>query len=413
MAKPQSMQRDRIGRQRMGWPVLAAALAGWAVSASAQDAGGQRLVLGVETRLQSSSNPSLTLPGGPREAQFSTRLSFGYVTETRLARLALDGSVRLRLRETGRNGIVSPQLNLSYGREVAGARLAATLFRRESDLSEDRGFDQFGATSGTRTDTGGTLDLRWGEDRRIGFGLTGSLTDSRFRNAPGEVDRRQSSLGGDIRLGLSDIADLTLGVTRSRFAPVGGVTRITTSYQAGLAFQRPDGELRLTTGLDDTPDGQRRRLLASRSLALPGGGALSARIGATTGTSGGTRMVGGLGYERELPAGRLTADLDRSITSSSETDAEQQITRAALGLSRELTPLTRISLNLGLAESRSTATGIATRNATFDVTLGYLMTEDWTLDLGYRHRQERQAGGPAARDNMIFLGLRRDFETRF
>lgn len=379
----------------------------------AQDGGGVALTFGLDTRVVYRTNPDLT-PGnsGSGTTESNTRLTFGLVSATPQATFTLDAATRLRYgaRVTnGQTGLADPSFRIGYARSSAAASFEASASLTRVDLAQDSTVDEFEGANGTRTTRGADLALRWGEDRRVGFGLTGALRDVTYTDAPGEVDYQRLTLGASMRLDLSEVTALTIGLTEARYDPATGDTRDTTGLNATLSLARPNGAFTLTAGADDTPEGTRARFSLGRSIELPTG-SLSAEIGVTRGTSGGAALTGALGYAQELPNGQLTANLSRSVQSSEDADTETRVTRASIGYSRGLGDRTRLSLDMGLAESRETATDTRTRNGNAGATVSYDLGQDWVLDGGVRYRLREETGLERARDTSVFLGLRKTVE---
>lgn len=396
---------------------LPAALAAQqAAEAGAGDAGGGiRLTFGFDTRVESHTNSGLAASGGRDTREYDSRLSFGFLTETRTSRLALDAALRARGNlggDGGANDVVNPDLTLSYARQGAGSSLDTQAFLRETDLGRDNTLEDFDGNQGTRRDTGGSITLRWGDDAPVGFGVNASYTDSNFSDGAGQPDRTRLRYGATLRLDLTQATRLTLGLTQSRFDAADDSPRDTTTLDAGLAFDRPQGALTLDLRLEDTPEGTRSSVTAGQTFEMPDG-QLTARLGLTRGTSGATRVTGGLTYAHDLPRGQLTADLARDVTSGAEDDGERRITRASLGLTQALTPRTTLLLDLGLSESRATGGDATTQNGNASATLRYDLAQDWNLDVGVSHRLRDTDTTDTARDTSVFLGLSRNFEVRY
>jgi hypothetical protein len=402
---------------------LAAGLAGGLVLAgipvAAQDGGGLRVTWGIDNRQFLHSNATLT-PGGEDESfETNTRLSFGLSSVTPESYFTVDGGARLRYLKfldggdsTLKNGLVSPDIRLSWGRGSAAARIDATAFWRETDLPQDRGLDDFDSLDGQRQDAGGTLAYRWGEDRRWGFGLRASVLDTRFIDAPGEVDRQRAQLGADLRLDLSEATVLTFGLTRNRFDEVGEDPRYSTRASADLSIARPNGSFVIGASADNTLEGTRTGLSFGRSLDLPTG-SLAARLGVTRGTDGDLSLTGTLDWSHALPNGQITASLSRGVLSDETTDSETRTTRVSLGLTRELSPRAVLTADFGFAESVDTETGDVTRNGAAGVMVSYDVGQDWLLDAGIRHRMREDPDTERAADNAVFVGLRKSFERQY
>lgn len=402
---------------------VALVLAGLPVAAqdsgTAEGAGGLRFTWGIDSRQFLHTNATLT-PGGEDESfETNTRLSFGLSSVTPDSYFTLDAGGRLRFIElldggesTLKDGFVTPDLRLSWGRSSAAARIDTNVFWRETDLAQDRGLDDFDTLEGQRQDWGGTIAYRWGEDRRWGIGLRASVIDSNFIEAPGETDRRRTLVGTDLRLDLTEAMTLTFDVAHSRFEEEGEAARESTRVTADLAIARPDGSYVIGASVDNTPEGTRTGLTFGRSLDLPRG-SVSVRLGATRGVNGNISLTGTLDWTHALPNGQITASLSRGVAAGADTDTETETSRVSLGLTRELTPRAVLTADFGFAESRDTGTGDVTRNGSAGVMVSYDIGQDWLLDAGIRHRLRDDPDTARAADNAVFLGLRKTFERQF
>lgn len=385
----------------------------------AQDApGGRQITFGIDSRLIAQQNANLAPGGKVRTAESNTRLSLGLRSETPASFVALDASGRLRFvgrvgsGATGqRNALTDPSITLSFGSEAAASSIAGSAFLRETDLSQDATIDPFLPPVGTQRRVGGNLSYRWGENRRVSFGLSAGFADTTYRDAPGQTDNRRLDLGGDVRLDLTEVAQLTFGVSRSGFAPAGGAARETAAFTTDLVIDRPRGPVTISAAVTDTPDGTRTALSVGRRLELPDG-IIAAKVGVTRGVTGKFGVTGELGYSRDLPDGRISLALSRSVLAN-EDDAEVTQTRASLGFGRELTDRTRLLVELGLGESRASGTGTDIRSGTFAVILSQDLDTNWALDAGYQLRARRVTGQASATNGAIFIGLRRQFVATY
>ncbi len=414
----------RAARRKTGLG-LAAGLAGGLVLAgipvAAQDGetGGLRITWGIDNRQFLHSNGTLTPGGDDKSFETNTRLSFGLSSVTPESYFTVDGGARLRyikFLDGGDNvlkdGLVNPDIRLSWGRSSAAARIDATAFWNEVDLAQDRDIDDFDSLTGKRQESGGTLSYRWGEDRRWGFGLNAAVRDTNFIDAPGETDWQRAQLGADLRLDLSEAMTLTFGLVRNRFEEEGEDPSYSTRASANLSIARPNGSFVIGANADYTDEGTRTGLSFGRSLDLPSG-SLGVRLGVTRGVDGDLSTIGSLDWAHVMPNGQVTASLSRGVTSGETTDSETRTTRVNLGLTQNLTPRAILTADFGFAESVDTATGDVTRNGAAGIMVSYDVGQDWLLDAGIRHRMREDPDTARAADNAVFLGLRRTFERQY
>jgi hypothetical protein len=412
-ARSQAGARQDRGRRR--GLALGAALAAIPVVLLAQEdgGGGVRLAFTVDGRLESHSNADFTPGGSEPSIEAVARLGFGAVSETRASRLAFDAGGELRYVLDGpediAEGFVNPDLRLSYGRTSADAAFDADLFWRERDLATDREFDDFDTASGERREIGGGVALRWGETRRVGYGLSADYIDTTYTD-PDENDFTRTTLGGTMRLDLNPATALTFGLTGSRLDSEDDEDDGTTvGLDTGLSFARPDGTLTFGLSFDDDDDGLRTGFDVGRSFERPAGG-YGYRLGVTRDVDGELRLTGGLNVAQDLPRGRLTADLSREIGTASDSNSERLITLFSVGLTQELTPLTSLSLTGAYGESLDPSDDSFTRNFDAGATLSHQLTQDWLVDAGVSYSAENTDDAPQAEDTTVFIGVRRTFE---
>lgn len=400
----------------VGLPLVAGL---WLGPVRAQE-GGVLLTLGVAQRFEASDNADLNDPSDGNSQLSTTQLSFGFVSETRISRLALEASGGLRTT----NGLTSPQISLAYDRSVAEASLSLRAALSESDITDNNTIDlTFPTADDALADASGAgkqriqsldaaLNLR--EDAPLSFALTAGLTDVNYIDTtdPALVNNRRTRAGITASLALSEVATANLGLRYATYEEdtPGATQRVTKGFDAGVDIERTNGVVSANFSVDDTPEGTLSSLSFGRSFDMPVG-SLSADIGAARGVNGDTILTGGLGYSRELPLGQITARLRRDVVAGSD-DTQREIAAMSLGYSQELTPLSSLSLNMNYSDSQQANTDDTTTNTNVGITYTRMLTEDWGLDIGYNKGQRRQTGttNSDARSNTIFLELSRDFE---
>lgn len=101
----------------------------------------------------------------------------------------------------------------------------------------------------------------------------------------------------------------------------------------------------------------------------------------------------------------------QNITSNAS-KTETRLTRLGVGYSRDFSPLLSGSFNMGLQDSRDTASSIATRSADLSIGLRYAVTEDWGLNFSATHRIRDKDGTARANGTILTLSVSRNFEYR-
>ncbi len=412
-----------------------------------------QLSFGIQLSTSAEDNRDLDPDSAGTSTDAQVRLSLGLLSETPVDRLALGFSGALRKTDapggtSQSDGFVDPGLSLSYGRSSAGASLELSASLRESELTRNQldltpldGGTPDGTVVGENSSAAGTLDaaaldlvtgtatrrktnveasLNWGEDSMLGFGTFARVETTTYRdgtaNGLGNTaleDSRRRTLGASARLDLDQSRRLDLGVTWSDFDQDSlAEPRDTVSMNATLTQDRPLGSLSFGLGATRTEDGERFSAFVGRSLALPLG-QISGQIGLSSSARGETYLSGGLNMRRDLPRGALSLSLSRAVSSSDTEDAERLSTRASLGLTQELTPLSQIRFGLNLSKAEETGTGLQSVGGDIGATFSHELPSDWVLATGYSHRVLDEDNQDIARSNRVFLELRRTFVTRF
>ena len=422
----------------LGQTVVAAALglaAGSVVLATgmafAQDdtATGPRLTFGINQGLEVSTNAALNPDPAGQTVLATTGLSFGLRDETARMAFALDASTGLRIVDGPNTAgtettLADPQVTLAYSRLGATSRFDLTAGYQVIDIAFLRPLAEFtnpdGTVtlppdfndlqgSGTRESLSFDVQLTLREDAPFGLVLAAGVTDLRYADVtdPDLTDSTRSYASVTARLNLTEVTTATVGLSYSQFSDAGGISD-TVGLQTGLTINRPDGALRFSLALADEADGTQLSFGVGRDFDLPSG-ALSFDLGAVRGTDGTVNLTGAVQLTQTFAQGTASASLSQGLTSGSG-DAEELRTVLALGLSRDLTPLSSLDLGLTWVMSEDTATGLGVDSATLSASLGYALGPDWSLNTGYRYETRDEDGVGPAQNHVLFVGLQRDFE---
>lgn len=426
------MEKSLIARTTLlGAFPIAGLLAFAPLSGGAQDSGGVQLTFGVEQRFETNDNLGLDVVSAGTTSQATTRLSFGLLTETRSSSLEFNTSASLRVANgpdfSGTEvALADPRMSLAYSRSTANAKLDVNARLRQTDVEFLRSLEEFiddkgeivlpEDTTGTGTQISHGLDvaLTWGEEAPLGFGLSAGISGINYIDTTSAslFDSRRSRAGASVRLTLTPVTEANVSLRFSTYDDEDPMTsrRDTLSFGAGLTHTLPRGRLTSRLTADDTEDGTRLGLSFGRDFDLPDG-ALQASMGATRGASGETNLTGSLKLRKELPQGAITAELRRSVSAGSD-DSEQLATALLLGYSQDLTPLSSLNLDLSYVQREPTGAGASITDGTVSATYRRAVTEDWNMDVGYRHRVRDEDGVGRARSNSVFMVLKRDFSIR-
>lgn len=411
--------------------VLAVPAGVQAQSAAGTETGGIQLTFGVTFRLEAQDNRGLSSTDEQSSFEAASILSFGLLSETRAQRFTLDVTGSLRALNTdldvaNANGFVEPSVALSYDISNASSRFSISAQMNESDLSDsgtvldDDGFEIISDGTAVRRATRLETSYDWGDDRRFGFGVFARYLATDYRggtvqDTAGDSvnDSERTTLGARARFDLSEAATLTSTLSFQDFEEDGVAgSRETVSLDNTLTIDRPLGAVNFNLGITDTEEGQRYATSIGRSYETPRG-IFSGALGATRAASGGTFLTANLNYTHPLPRGALSFGLGRTVSSSNDDDSERLNTNLSFGYNQDLTPVSRISLNMSWSEAETTSTGLSTTSTTLGATYSHELTQDWGLNVGYRHRIRDDDTSGRASNNTIFLEMSRAFVTRF
>lgn len=389
----------------------------------AQESGGVVLNFGIDEALRYESNPGLASPSAKSRVTSRTQLNFGAVSETRNQRLAFATQGTVVAGQARYKGLADPSASLSYQIESAASllNLSASLRRREVDAldfftsSDDLGDVVVTTASGSGTQQlvsyGGKVEF--GRDATIGGSVSLNRTETDYSGTtdPSLIDSTRDTARLGLRFDLTKATRLTANASTSRLNEVGLATSRTNSLGLGLENDRPNGTIDTNLTVTDTAAGQRQSLSFGRSLDLPRGN-LTARLGLSTQTnSSSTALVGSLGWQEELPNGKLSLSLSRTVTGDAS-DSETRLTRIGVGYSRDFTPRVSGSFNMGLQDSRDTATDQSTRTADLSANLRYALTEDWGLNFGATQRIRDKDSSARTDSTILNISIGRNFEVR-
>ena len=395
----------------------------------AQEGGGLTMRFGFDQGLESTDNVDLVVNAPQRRSTATTRLSFGLSSETRSSKLDFDASAALRAFTGPANGtdrgLTDPQISFRYTRSAAASNLELDGALTEGDIANSDATSIFDPDSGDLIDTSDETGsgkkrsydlnarLNLAQDAPLSYSLSGGISATEYSNASNTslADSQRQRAGITARLALNEVTSATLGLRYASFDEdtPGSTRRITTGFDAGLSFQRQDGALSADFGADHTPDGTRLRLSFGRSYDLPRG-AFSAKIGVTRGASGTSDLTGAITYRKDLSRSQFDISLRRELAAGSN-DTERRVTALTLGYSQELTPLSGLRLNLDYSDSAETGSD-ATTTSSLSASYNHQLTEDWGLNLGYRHQRRDETSIGKANSNTVFMNLSRNFNYR-
>ena len=439
---------DKVGfvTRRPRTLALCAATLGLATVGSvpgrAQETGGRLLTFGIEQRLEASNNRALAADPAGGTFTSDTNLSFALSSNTQVQSLALDGRLALRLaagEDTGDTGFTA--VSYTHLRACRGVNssfgLSATYLQGEVaflspldflnlpdgtvdedgnpipiEIGDDDLVDLADLTGeGTRRDASISARLALGEERPLGFNLAGRVATTDYSDiTSGDLsDSTRAGLDAGVRLSVAPAVTVSIDFGVSTIDTEGEARRDTRSFDGGLSFARPRGDINLNAGLTDTDEGTRTSLNFGRSFDLPRG-SLSFSLGTTLTADGGTQLTGSLTGSRELAQGDVSGSLRRNVTTA--TDGETVVTALSADYSRALTSRVGLSLDTGVVLTDETETGETGQSAQASAQLNFALARDWSLGTGASYRRRESSDNEGADETSVFVTLGRSFAFR-
>ena len=432
------------------------------VACAQEESGGLVTRFEITQSLRSHSNLRLEEDPAGSTLRADTAFRFGLSSETRRDRLSFDLGFVLRAEDDpspeSTSGLVDPSLAFAYVREVGLNRLTLTFDAARSELDgtnlifdPDLGGFSLITDTGTRLSYGFGALLELGTEGPFGFDIDLRSRSNDFSDTtnPGLFDRRTDSVELRTRLAFSPVLTGTGKLFLSRFSTddVETQDRDTTALTLGLTYRLdPVTELSATLGgrriVEEGQDTQEsvegslrwqrefsrglfgvelgRELTAGGKLTRMGidrrfdfrTGTLALELGAVKVENDDTYPAVSLVYTQTLPRGSLALSVGGDVNVNIDGDA-QQVLRAGLDYTRQLTALSQVSVGVDFIDLDNVGNTSLTdsRTAEINATYSHSLTRDWQLSLGAAHRISDEEG-VERRDNSVFVSLGRSLEFR-
>lgn len=414
--------------------VLAGVGLAW-LPAAAQDGGtGPRMTFGLSQNFSFNDNLDLDVDSAGNSVQSFTGLSFGLTSETDISSLAFGASTDVRVlnrpdSDTGTEvDLDRSNVSLAYTRAVADAALSVTGSYTMNQIDNALTLPDFGPGALVPEDLGqlnGTgqrrfyslrAGLSFGLEDPVGYELTAGVSGLDYANTsdPDLFGNSRANLGAAMLLQLSPVDRGRIGLTWGSFNSSDPDNEDETNIGLDLGVTRTltNGTVGIQVFADDYSDGSDSRagFSLSRVMDLPSG-SLAGSIGASQVEGEDPGFTGGLNWQQATAQGTFNLGLTQAVTNNADNDP-QYVTGLRLGYDRDLTPLSRLGLDVSYTQSEVVASPEETQTATLTAVYSRNVTEDWALNLGYTYRQRDENNAGMARSNSVFLGLRRNWELR-
>lgn len=407
----------------LGFPVIA--------QAQSYETGGIQLTFGTKIGLQTQSNATLSSADPGRTSTATSALSIGVLTETRSQRFAIDLGLQLRganapAGATPSSGFVDPFVAVEYMREVASARLSFAAAYRETDLSQNA--DLIGPTGGITIATGtatrryadAEMELEWGLDTPVSYGILARVENTTYRDGAATGigggalnDTKRQMISASLQMDLNPVVRLRNTLSYRMFSEknVPG-QRQTLDFASVLKLDRPLGDLDLTLGYTDTPEGHRLRAETNRDFEMPVG-QLRTGLGVARGVTGDTYVTGQVQFRQTVPRGGFEARMNRVLASSDQTDKERINTSVNIRYRTEISALSALIFKADWGRSKDTTSKLSTTTSAIGISYTRDVTRNLTFEVGLRHRRQSDDVTGQSRSNEVFIGLGHVLVTRY
>jgi hypothetical protein len=433
-----------------------------------------RMSFGIDQGFEYGDNLALDTPAEGSSTIATTTLSFGLISETDTQKLDFGISGALQIENTpDTDGTVTdfadPRFTLGYLREGADSELAinANYFSSNidtltlDDFINDEGIvvlpEDFSGLqgSGTRSSYGFNIGLDLFQDDPFGLELDAGTSgvDYTGTSDPDLFNYNRTFAGARALLRFSDVLTGTVGLRYSTYDAndedqtyrTRTTTRVGVIYdisaratlEANLGYteietetndapttnrSKPVGNLsyvyampngQITADLDATVDedgDERVNLQFGRSMELPDG-SLSYSLGLTDPEFGSINPIGSLNWTRNLPDGRISAQLSRSVTTDNQ-DNTQLSTLIVIRYNQNINDVSSFGLTASYGEQDGSEDEDATKRTGIEATYSHALTEDWNLNTGVAYRTFEQNSSGTASSPSIFLSIGRRFDFR-
>lgn len=174
----------------------------------------------------------------------------------------------------------------------------------------------------------------------------------------------------------------------------------------------PNGALRASLASDVSPETTRITARVDRQIETPDS-EFNFGLGISDSDTGGSKLVGGVDFTRELAWGVVSLSFTQE-TGISLDDDEYLLTEIGAGYLRELTPVSAVDVAFDLAQASDIGFGAIdeTRRATLTVTYSQELVQDWDWRFGYEGELADRPGSSRGISHGIFATIDKSFSIR-
>lgn len=419
MIRGDDVQAPSCRAQATAWRASTALALCAAVCLPALPAQALDLTFGAALRVDSEDNPDLNDATKDGLTQAQLRLSLDGLWDTGDTQLAfgLAGQLQGDISGpgSGRNTrFSSPSLYFDYARQSANAGFTLGARLREDDLTRNQAIDDFDENVGHRRTSTVSAGFTLGNSSSLGFSANLGHDDVSYRDDPSgtQVDYRRTRLNTQTRMDITEVMQATLGLGWGRYESDTGADRQSWSADLGLNIDRPNGVASAVLNYADTEGKDRLSLRVGHTYEMPLG-TQSVSLGMARGPGGDFFAIGTLGLSLATQNGGWTATLDRGLSTGQSTDTEVILTRVGLSYSHALSPVAGLTFDINYAENETLATGTTVARADIGAAYSRALSDQWSLNLGLRHRERWRSAGTDDSTNSAFIELRHTLNVQY
>lgn len=377
------------------------------------------LTFGAALRLDGDDNPDLDDSTSDGLTQAQLRFNLDGLWDTGSAQLAFGFAGQFQGDisgpGSGRNTrFSSPSAYVSYSQAAANSSFTMGLALLETDLTRNQAIDDFDENVGHRRTVTANAGFTVGDSSSLGFAANLFHDDVTYSDDPSgtQVDYRRTRLNTQTRMDITEVMQATLGLGFGHYEADDGTDRDSVTADFGLNIARPFGVASATLQYAETDGKDRVSLRVGHTFEMPRG-TQSISIGMARGPGGEFYGVGSLGLSLATPNGGWSATLDRGLSTGQTTDTEVIFTQLSVSYAHALSPVDGLSFDVGYAERETLSNGATVTRADIGASYNRALSDEWSVNVGIRHRARWQSAGSDDSGNSAFVELRHTLQRQY